>query len=74
MRSIVRRSAFAGALCTGVAMVGASMYGLVGVDDKLARSAAAARQLDRPPLELVRERPPLRVVIKRACPAPAPRV
>ena len=47
MRSIVSRSAFAAALCAGVAMVGASMYGLVGVDADLQRSTAAARQFER---------------------------
>jgi hypothetical protein len=38
------RSAFAVALCSGVAMVGASVYGLVGVDAELQRSALAAQQ------------------------------
>jgi len=63
MRSIVSRSAFTAALCTGVAMVGVSVHGLVGVDAELQRSAVAARQLDRPAL----------VSHTRDCPAPPPR-
>jgi hypothetical protein len=38
------RSVFAAALCTGVAMVGASVHGLLGVDAELQRSALAADQ------------------------------
>ena len=38
------RSLFAVALCSGVAMVGASVYGLLGVDAELQRSALAAQQ------------------------------
>jgi hypothetical protein len=37
------RSVFAAALCTGVAMVGASVHGLLGVDAELQRSAVAAQ-------------------------------
>jgi hypothetical protein len=37
------RSAFAAALCAGVAMVGASVHGLLGVDAELQRSALAAQ-------------------------------
>jgi hypothetical protein len=37
------RSAFAAALCAGVAMVGASVHGLLGVDAELQRSAVAAQ-------------------------------
>ena len=36
------RSVFAAALCAGVAMVGASVHGLLGVDAELQRSALAA--------------------------------
>jgi hypothetical protein len=73
MRSIASRSAFVAALCTGVAMVGASMYGLVGVDADLQRSAVAARQLERPPLRVAHKQP-LRVAYRDDCPAPRPRV
>ena len=38
------RSAFAAALCAGVAMVGTSVHGLLGVDAELQRSALAAQQ------------------------------
>ena len=38
------RSVFAVALCSGVAMVGASIYGLLGVDAELQRSVLAAQQ------------------------------
>jgi hypothetical protein len=38
------RSVFAAALCTGVAMVGLSVHGLLGIDSELAQSAVAARQ------------------------------
>ena len=38
------RSVFAAALCAGVAMVGASVHGLMGVDAELQRSAFAANQ------------------------------
>jgi hypothetical protein len=37
------RSAFVAALCAGVAMVGASVNGLLGVDAELQRSAVAAQ-------------------------------
>ena len=37
------RSVFAVALCTGVAMVGLSVHGLLGIDAQLARSAVAAQ-------------------------------
>jgi hypothetical protein len=37
------RSVFAAALCAGVAMVGASVNGLMGVDAQLERSALAAQ-------------------------------
>jgi hypothetical protein len=38
------RSVFAAMLCAGVAMVGASVHGLLGVDAELQRSAFAAYQ------------------------------
>jgi len=38
------RTVFAAALCTGVAMVGLSVHGLLGIDTELAQSAMAARQ------------------------------
>jgi hypothetical protein len=43
MGSAGRRSVFVGALCTGVAMLGISVHGLLGVDADLQRSAYAAR-------------------------------
>jgi hypothetical protein len=43
MGSAGRRSVFVGALCTGVAMLGISVHGLLGVDADLQRSAFAAR-------------------------------
>jgi hypothetical protein len=43
MRGFAKRSAFAAALCTGVAMVGGSVHGLVGVDAELQRSTVAAQ-------------------------------
>ena len=44
MRRMATRSAFAGALCAGVAMVGASVHGLMGVDSELQRSTLAAQE------------------------------
>jgi hypothetical protein len=44
MGRFATRSVFAGALCAGVAMVGASVHGLLGVDAELQRSALAAAQ------------------------------
>jgi hypothetical protein len=44
MGRFATRSAFAAALCTGVAMVGTAVYGLVGVDAELQRSAVAAQE------------------------------
>ena len=41
------RSVFAAALCAGVAMIGASVNGLLGVDAELQRSAFAAQQSGR---------------------------
>jgi hypothetical protein len=47
MGSAGTRSIFAAALCTGVAMVGLSVHGLLGVDNELQRSAFAAQQQQR---------------------------
>jgi hypothetical protein len=38
------RSIFVAALCAGVAMVGLSVHGLLGIDSELAQSAMAVRQ------------------------------
>jgi hypothetical protein len=43
MGTFTARSAFAAALCAGVAMVGASVHGLLDVDAELERSALAAQ-------------------------------
>ena len=37
------RSVFAATLCTGVAMVGVAVHGMLGVDAELQRSALAAQ-------------------------------
>jgi hypothetical protein len=47
MGSAGTRSLFAAALCAGVAMLGISVHGLVGVDNELQRSAFAAQQQER---------------------------
>jgi hypothetical protein len=44
MGSAGRRTVFVSALCTGVAMLGVSVHGLLGVDADLQRSAFAARE------------------------------
>ena len=44
MGRFATRSVFAASLCAGVAMVGASVNGLVGVDAELQRSALAAQE------------------------------
>jgi hypothetical protein len=44
MGSAGTRSLFAAALCAGVAMLGVSVHGLLGVDNELQRSAYAAQQ------------------------------
>jgi hypothetical protein len=44
MGSKATRSVFAASLCAGVAMIGVSINGLVGVDADLQRSAYAAQQ------------------------------
>jgi hypothetical protein len=43
MGSRTRRSAFVATLCAGLALVGASVHGLLGVDAELQRSALAAQ-------------------------------
>ena len=64
------RSVFAAALCAGVAMVGASVHGLLGVDAELERSALAAQQ------HYTDQRDPQRVIWRSEsrgwdCPSPA---
>ena len=54
---------FAVALCSGVAMVGASVYGLLGVDAELQRSVLAAQQT-------FQEQHSVRVIDRSDCPAP----
>ena len=44
MGRFATRSAFAAALCAGVAMVGTSIHGLVSVDAELQRSVLAAQE------------------------------
>jgi energy-converting hydrogenase Eha subunit F len=44
MGSAGTRSIFVAALCAGVAMVGVSVHGLLGVDNELQRSAFAAQE------------------------------
>ena len=44
MGRLATRSAFAATVCAGVAMVGASVHGLMDVDAQLQRSVVAARQ------------------------------
>ena len=57
------RSIFAVALCSGVAMVGASVHGLLGVDAELQRSALAAQKT-------IQEDHSVRVTDRRDCPEP----
>jgi hypothetical protein len=57
------RSIFAVALCSGVAMVGASVHGLLGVDAELQRSVLAAQQT-------IQEDHSVRVTDRWDCPAP----
>ena len=47
MGSRTTRSIFAVTLCSGVAMVGAAVHGLVGVDSQLQRSVLDARKAER---------------------------
>jgi hypothetical protein len=55
---------FAVALCSGVAMVGASIHGLLGVDAELQRSALAAQQT------IIEEQHSVRVSNRHDCPEP----
>ena len=68
MGSRATRSIFAVALCSGVAMVGASVNGLLDVDTQLQRSVFAAQQNNR-------EQHTLSVILRddgRDCGAPLP--
>jgi hypothetical protein len=73
MGSKATRSVFVASLCAGVAMIGVSVHGLVGVDAQLERSAFVAQQRTIEEIHSVR-------VSDRSgggnCPAPtaAPRV
>lgn len=58
----MRITAIAAALCTGAALLAASVQGIVSVDAELERSALAAHERDRPERILVRG---------RDCPPPA---
>jgi hypothetical protein len=64
MGSRSTRSVFAVALCSGVAMVAASVNGLLGVDAELQRSALAAQQT------IIQENHSVRVSDRGDCPAP----
>jgi hypothetical protein len=66
MRKIGTRSAFAGALCAGVAMVATSVNGLMGLDADLQRSALAAQERKS---DSLRVSAPLR---DRDCPSAPP--
>ena len=59
------RSVFAVALCSGVAMVAASINGLLGVDAELQRSVLAAQQT-------IEQEHSVRVIDRYDCPAQAP--
>ena len=66
MGSRTTRSVFAVALCSGVALVGASVHGLLGVDTELQRSVLAAQQN-------YNEQHSVRVILREGegnCPAP----
>ena len=69
MGRLATRSAFVATVCAGVAMVGASVHGLMDVDAQLQRSVTAAQQ----------QRQQVRSVSftvysrERDCPAPPPR-
>ena len=64
MGSRTTRSLFAVALCSGVAMVGASVHGLVGVDAELQRSALAAQRT------IIEDQHTVRVIDRRDCDEP----
>ena len=63
MGSRTTRSIFAVALCSGVAMVGASVHGMLGVDAELQRSALAAQRT-------IEEQHSVRVIDRRGCDEP----
>ena len=66
MGSRTTRSVFAVALCSGVAMVGASVHGLLDVDTELQHSVLAAQQN-------YSEQHSVRVILREgegSCPAP----
>ena len=65
MGSRTTRSIFAVALCSGVAMIGASVNGLLGVDTELQRSVLAAQQT------IERDHDSVRVIDRRDCAPPA---
>ena len=64
MGSRTTRSMFAVALCSGVAMVGASVHGLLGVDTELQRSVLAAEQT------IEKQHQTIRVIDRRDCEPP----
>lgn len=61
MGSRTTRSIFAVALCSGVAMVGASVHGLLGVDAELQRSALAAQRT------ILEDQHSIQVIDRRGC-------
>ena len=65
MGSRAIRSIFAVTLCSGVAMIGVSVNGLVGVDAELQRSVLASQQT------IERDQDSVRVIDRRDC-APPP--
>lgn len=64
MGSRTTRSIFAVTLCSGVAMVGAAVHGLVGVDSELQRSVLAAEQT------IEKQHPTIRVIDRDDCVPP----
>lgn len=64
MGSRATRSIFAVTLCSGVAMVGAAVHGLVGVDSELQRSVLAAEQT------IEQQHPTIRVIDRGDCRPP----
>ena len=72
MESKATRSVFVASLCAGVAMIGVSVNGVLGVDAELQRSAFAAQQrtVDQ---RTVEELNSVHIFRNVECPAPAPR-
>ena len=68
MGSKATRSVFVASLCAGVAMIGVSVHGVLGVDAELQRSAFAAQQRTSDGIDSVRVSHSIRNV---KCPAPA---